>query len=81
MEVDNQNAWPKCRDDDDRIACLASAMRRLGDNCTAQNLKVGLGITQRELDKYADRARAKAAADSVYQRIVRVPAGQEFHAA
>ena len=65
MDVDNQNAWPKCRNDDERIACLASAMRRLGENCTAHNLKVGLGVTQQELEKYGDRARAKAAADSI----------------
>lgn len=76
MRFENHNAWPLCRNDKEKVACMASAMQRLGDECTVENMKASLGVTSRDIEKYGDQARAKAAADSIYQTRARVPATQ-----
>lgn len=77
-QIQNHNAFPLCRDRKEKIACVAEAMRRLGDNCTTETLKSSLGITQRELDAVADDARSLAAGLSVRQTRYSVPANRAF---
>lgn len=74
MQVQNHNAYPLCRSRDEQIACVAEAMRRLGEGCTAQDLKNCLGITEVQLNAVVDDARARAVALSIYQTRVSVPA-------
>lgn len=74
MRVQNHNAWKLCRNRDERIACLASAMRRLGEGCTAHDLKLCLGISQSEIENHADEARALAVEQSTRYTRITVPA-------
>lgn len=74
MQIQNHNAFPLCRDRDEKIACVAEAMRRLGEGCTEADLKNTLGITTAELNDLADEARARAVSLSVTQTRASVPA-------
>lgn len=74
MRFQNHNAWHLCRDRDERVACVASAMRRLGEGCTAEDLKLSLGITQSDLDAVADDARSLAVQQSTTYTRITVPA-------
>lgn len=59
-----------------KTAAMAEAMRRLGENCTRQTLKVLIGCTETDMDLYGDDARAQAMARSEVQTRVRVPAAK-----
>lgn|GEM_PF-2678623 len=74
MRFENHNAYPLCRNREEQVACVGEAMRRLGDGCTAQDLKNSLGITQAQLEAIADEARAYAVAASTIQTRATVPA-------
>jgi len=74
MQVQNHTAYPLCRNREEQVACVAEAMRRLGEGCTTQDLKNCLGITEVQLNAVVDDARARAVELSVYQRRVSVPA-------
>ena len=74
MRFENHHAYPHCRNRQEQIACVGEAMRRLGDGCTASDLKNSLGITQAQLEGIADEARAYAVAASTIQTRVTVPA-------
>lgn len=74
MQVQNHNAYPLCRTRDEKIACVAETMRRLGEGCTEDDLKNCLGITTVELKSIADDARALAVALSVSHIRATVPA-------
>lgn len=73
MRFENHNAFPHCRNRQEQIACVGEAMRRLGEGCTAADLKNSLGITQAQLDEIADDARAYAVAASTVQTRAAVP--------
>lgn len=60
MNVENHRAFPLCRNRDEQVACVAEAMRRLGEGCTENDLKNCLGITTAQLVSLADDARARA---------------------
>jgi hypothetical protein len=68
MRFENHNAYPLCRNRQEQVACVGEAMRRLGEGCTAEDLKNCLGITQAQLDDLVDDARAYAFAASISQR-------------
>jgi hypothetical protein len=74
MRFENHNAYPLCRNRQEQIACVGEAMRRLGEGCTADDLKSSLGITQSQLEAVVDDARAYAVERSTYQRRFSVPA-------
>ncbi|UIK04880.1 hypothetical protein [Neorhizobium galegae] len=76
QQIQNHNAFPLCRNRDEQVACLAEAMRRFGEGCTADDLKACLGITQAQLMDIADDARARAVTLSTYQTRVSVPANR-----
>jgi len=76
MKLENHNAYPLCRTRAEKIACVAEAMRRLGEGCTADDLKTSLGITETELMSVVDDARALATTLSVRQTRARMPAVQ-----
>ena len=60
-----------CSNRAERVACVASAMRRLGEGCTDTDLMTHLGITKSDLLSVADDARAKAVVDSTRETIAR----------
>lgn len=74
MNFQNHNSYPLCSTRDEKVACVAEAMRRLGDGCTEDDLKTTLGITSSELKSVADDARARAVTLSVTHIRVSVPA-------
>ncbi|KKX28249.1 hypothetical protein [Rhizobium sp. LC145] len=74
MQPQNHNAYPLCRNRDEKVACVAEAMRRLGEGCTAQDLKNCLGITDAQLNDVVDDARARAVHLSVRQTRYSIPA-------
>jgi hypothetical protein len=74
MQVQNHNAYPHCTTRDQKVACVAECMRRLGEGCTEDDLKTALGITSAELKTVADDARAMAMTLSVTQTRATVPA-------
>jgi hypothetical protein len=76
MRFENHNAFPLCRNRQEQVACVGEAMRRLGEGCTAADLKNSLGITQAQLDALADDARAYAVSASVTQTRAAVPASR-----
>ncbi|CAD7036595.1 hypothetical protein RHAB21_02545 [Pseudorhizobium halotolerans] len=76
MRLENHNAYPLCRNRREQVACVGEAMRRLGEGCTADDLKNSLGITQAELEAVADDARAYAVAASTVQTRATVPANR-----
>ena len=76
MRLENHNAFPHCRNRQEQVARVGEAMRRLGEGCTADDLKVSLGITQAELDAIADDARAYAVSKSTVQTRTTVPAAR-----
>lgn len=76
MRLENQNAFPHCRNRREQVACVGEAMRRLGEGCTADDLKASLGITQAQLDAIADDARAYAVSKSTVQTRATVPAAR-----
>ena len=76
MRFENHNAFPLCRNRQEQIACVGEAMRRLGEGCTAEDLKNSLGITQAQLEAIADDARAYAVEASTVQTIATVPANR-----
>lgn len=76
MRFENHNAFPHCRNRQEQVACVGEAMRRLGEGCTAEELKTSLGITQAQLDAIADDARAYAVQASVTQTRAAVPANR-----
>lgn len=59
-----------------KIKAMAEGMRRLGENCTRETLKVLIGCTEADMDRYGDEARAQAMARSEVQTIARVPAAK-----
>jgi hypothetical protein len=67
MSFHNHNAFHLCRNRREQIACVGEAMRRLGEGCTASDIKNSLGIIQSTLDDLADEARAYAVAASTVQ--------------
>lgn len=74
QQIQNHNAYPLCRNRDEQVACVAEAMRRLGEGCTADDLKSCLGITETQLKAVADDARARAVTLSTVQTRISVPA-------
>ena len=52
---------------------MADAMRRAGDGCTREQLT--LQFTSAEIDRFCEKARARANEQSVIQRRARVAAG------
>lgn len=74
MRIENHNAFPLCRNRDEQVACVAEAMRRLGEGCTASDLKNCLGITTAQLEAIVDDARALAVRLSTHQTRASVPA-------
>ncbi len=73
MRVDNHNAYPLCRNRQEQVACVGEAMRRLGEGCTASDLKNSLGITQIQLEAVVDDARAYATERSTRQTRYSLP--------
>lgn len=73
MKPENHNAYPMCNTRAEKVACIAEAMRRLGEGCTAEDLKNCLGITDAQLKEVVDDARAEATARSIRQTRSRVP--------
>lgn len=55
------------------IEAMAEAMRRQGDGCTADHLKLA-GFSQKQIDTYSDDARELAMAKFDPVEKVRVPA-------
>ena len=51
---------------------MADAMRRFGDGCTRDQLT--LQFTSAEIDRFCEKARARANEQAVYQRRARVAA-------
>lgn len=76
MRFENHNAYHLCRSRQERVACVGEAMRRLGEGCTADDIKNSLGITQPELEDVVDDARSYAARLSVVQTRATVPANR-----
>lgn len=74
MRTENHNAWHLCRNRNEKVECVASVMRRLGEGCTAQDIMTCLGITKAELESVADDARALATRLSTIQTRATVPA-------
>ncbi|CDN52509.1 Hypothetical protein RG1141_CH01440 [Neorhizobium galegae bv. officinalis bv. officinalis str. HAMBI 1141] len=74
QQIQNHNAYPLCRNRDEQVACVAEAMRRLGEGCTSDDLKSCLGITEVQLKAVADDARARAVTLSTVQTRISVPA-------
>ena len=72
MNVNNHNAWHLCRNRTEQFECVAEAMRRLGEGCTASDIQTALGITAKELEAVVDDARSIATRRSTRQ----VPASQ-----
>ncbi len=76
QQIQNHNAYPHCRNRDEQVACVAEAMRRFGEGCTADDLKSCLGITEAQLKDVADDARSRAVTLSTYQTRISVPANR-----
>lgn len=74
MRIENHNAFPLCRNRDEQVVCVGEAMRRIGEGCTASDLKSSLGITQAQLDDVADDAVAYAFSVSTRHTRASVPA-------